>query len=201
MNLLYLCTEIQLLGNNLIFHCLPLMINWVWSGTKSRATYSPQPSCVFHALWIMSFSNRPMCQAFLFFWRVHTAIFIYYLLIFGCAGSSLLCGLSRSRCTGFSSCSTWELWCTGLAAQQHVESSQTRNRTHVHCSGRWILIHWTNQGNPRGCICDTILTVVSTQFASDKGESSMIYLLFGLHDKLGVMVPLVEMWVTGGCLS
>ena len=50
MNLPYLCTEIQLLGSNLIFQYLPLMINWVWSGTKSRANYSPQPSCVFHAL-------------------------------------------------------------------------------------------------------------------------------------------------------
>ena len=163
----------------------------------------------------MSFSNRPMCQAFLVFLTcTHCYIYLLFTYFWLCwvfiavwAFSScrehglLIVEASRSRCTGFSSCSTWELWCTGLAAPQHVESSQARNRTHVPCIGRWILTHWTNQGNPRGCICDTILTVVSAQFASDKGESSMIYLLFGLHDKLGVMVPLVEMWVTGGCLS
>ena len=40
-----------------------------------------------------------------------------------------------------------------------------------------------------------------TELASDKGESSMIYLLFGLSDKLGVMVPLVKMRETGGWLS
>ena len=42
------------------------------------------------------------------------------------------------------------------------------------------------QGSPRSCICDTILSVGSTGFASNKEESSMIHLLFGLHDKLSV---------------
>ena len=60
-----------------------------------------------------------------------------------------------SRLTGFSSCSTeaqllwltdsriqaeW-LWCTGPVALQHVDSSQTRDRTHVPCSDRQIFIH------------------------------------------------------------
>ena len=40
------------------------------------------------------------------------------------------------------------------------------------------------QGSPRTCICDTILSVGSPGFAIDKEESSMIHLLFGLHDKL-----------------
>ena len=57
------------------------------------------------------------------------------------------------------------------------------------------------QGSPRSCICDTILSVGSTEFASGKEESSTIHLLFGLHDKLSVMVPLIEMRVTGVCLS
>ena len=139
-------------------------------------------SWVFLAAWVFSGCGK----------QGHSLVVVHRLLIVEA---------SHSRCTDFSSCSTWEFWCTGLVAPQHVESSQTRNRTHVPCIGRWILTHWTNQGNPRGCICDTILTVVSTQFSSDKGESSMIYLLFGLHDRLGVMVPLVEMRVTGGCLS
>ena len=35
-----------------------------------------------------------------------------------------------------------ELWCTGLAAQQHVEPSRTRDQTHVPCTGRHTLNHW-----------------------------------------------------------
>ena len=33
------------------------------------------------------------------------------------------------------------LWHTGLVAQQHVESSWTRDQTHVLCVGRQILTH------------------------------------------------------------
>ena len=35
------------------------------------------------------------------------------------------------------------LWCMGLVAQQHVESSGTRDWTHVPCVSRQILNHWT----------------------------------------------------------
>ena len=35
------------------------------------------------------------------------------------------------------------LWYTGLLAMWHVESSWTRDRTHVPCIGRWLLNHWT----------------------------------------------------------
>ena len=35
------------------------------------------------------------------------------------------------------------MWCTGLVAQQHVGSSQTRDQTHVPYTGRQILNHWT----------------------------------------------------------
>jgi len=31
---------------------------------------------------------------------------------------------------------------TGLVAPRHGGSSQTRDRTHVLCIGRWILNHW-----------------------------------------------------------
>ena len=34
------------------------------------------------------------------------------------------------------------LWCTGLVAPGYVESSWTTDRTHVHCSGRQILMHY-----------------------------------------------------------
>ena len=38
----------------------------------------------------------------------------------------------------------------GLAALQHVGSSQIRYGTHVHCIGRWILNHWTTTNKASG---------------------------------------------------
>ena len=77
-----------------------------------------------------------------------------------CTGFSLrwllLLWSTGSRHAGFSSCSTqaqqlWlagsraqaQLWCTGLVAPRHVESSQTRAQTRVPCIGRRILNHCT----------------------------------------------------------
>ena len=37
------------------------------------------------------------------------------------------------------------LWCMGLVALWRVESSRTRDRTRVTCTGRWILNHWTTR--------------------------------------------------------
>ena len=48
-------------------------------------------------------------------------------------------------CVGFSSyyalssCGSEALWCPGLAAPRHMESSQARDQTCVSCTGRWIL--------------------------------------------------------------
>ena len=39
------------------------------------------------------------------------------------------------------------LWCVGLVAPQHVESSRSGDRTHVPCLGRRILIHCTTKGS------------------------------------------------------
>ena len=104
-------------------------------------------------------------EAFYFF-----SINFIYLFIFGCVGSSLLCGLSLvggnggysslrcggfslqwllllrstgSRGEGFSSCGTRTqlLWRMGLVAPRHVGYSRTRVRTCVPCIGRWILNH------------------------------------------------------------
>ena len=38
-----------------------------------------------------------------------------------------------------------QLWPTNLVAQQHVESSRSRDQTHVPCIGRQILIHFTTR--------------------------------------------------------
>ena len=39
----------------------------------------------------------------------------------------------------------------GLAAPQHVESSQTRDQTRIPCIGRWILIHCST-GEVQRCV-------------------------------------------------
>ena len=102
----------------------------------------------------------------------------YYLFIFSCTGTLLLCvdflqlrqaeatlqlqcegylfsmrssfsyrGAQALACTGFSSCRTQvqELQLKGLVALQHVEPSQTRDRTHVSCIDRQILDHRTTR--------------------------------------------------------
>ena len=46
---------------------------------------------------------------------------------------------------GIKSCRLQELWLTGFSRPQHVESSQTRGRTHVPCTGRRVLIHCTTR--------------------------------------------------------
>ena len=51
-----------------------------------------------------------------------------------------------SRYAGFRSCGAWtQLWCVDLVVSRHVESSQTRDRSHVPCIGRQILIYWTTR--------------------------------------------------------
>ena len=76
------------------------------------------------------------------------------LFIFGHAGASACCmqafsgcGVQPSDCSGFACCGAQaqELWCMGLVALQHVESSQIRDWTHVPSIGRWILYHWTTR--------------------------------------------------------
>ena len=58
--------------------------------------------------------------------------------------------LQRAFCSrseqGLLTChGAWALGCTGLVAPKHVESSQTRDGTHVPCTGRQILNHWTTR--------------------------------------------------------
>ena len=39
---------------------------------------------------------------------------------------------------------------------RHLESSRTRDRTHVPSIGRWILNHWTPQESPRQLFCKVV---------------------------------------------
>ena len=57
-----------------------------------------------------------------------------YLFLIALASLVGECGLEGVR-----------LWCMGLVALRHVESSPTRDRTRVPCIGRRILIHHTTR--------------------------------------------------------
>ena len=54
-------------------------------------------------------------------------------------------GLLLLRSTGSRVRQFQWLWHTGLVASQHVESSWTRDKTHVADTGRWVLSHWTTR--------------------------------------------------------
>ena len=49
------------------------------------------------------------------------------------------------------------LWHTGLVALQHVESSWTRDGTHVPLPCGQILNHWIHQGSPLFCSTDMLV--------------------------------------------
>ena len=57
----------------------------------------------------------------------------------------LLCGASLVSELGSKVHGLQELWRGGFAALRHVESSSTRDRTHVSCFGRQIFNHWTTR--------------------------------------------------------
>ena len=68
------------------------------------------------------------------------------------SGSYSHCVAWALYCPAFSCCwgcalgvQTQKLWCTGLVALRHVESSRTRDQTRVPCPGRWTLIHCTTR--------------------------------------------------------
>ena len=105
--------------------------------------------------------------SFFFFFLNHLFPFIYlfYLLFYGCVGSSFLCegflqlrqvgatlhcGAQASHYRGLSCCGAQaqQLWLTGLVAPWHVGSSQTRAQTRVPCISRQILNHCTTREAP-----------------------------------------------------
>ena len=104
---------------------------------------------LFHRMWD---KDVPIFSS-LFIW------FLAALVLCCCAWAS-----SSGREWGLlSSCSVWallwlllfwsmssrawaqKLWFMGLVAPWHVDSSQTRDQTHVPCIGRQILNHWTSR--------------------------------------------------------
>ena len=59
------------------------------------------------------------------------------------------CGLrAQQLCFPDSGAEAQELWLTPASRSQHVGCSWTGDWTHVSCTGRWILIHWTTRETP-----------------------------------------------------
>ena len=50
-------------------------------------------------------------------------------------------GPQQVQIVGPGVCGLQYLWHMGLVASWYVESSQTRDLTHVPCIGKWVLIH------------------------------------------------------------
>ena len=129
-----------------------------WAGSAPSLSHQDsQKGCWRDGVW------RPVMRT-----TLHLCLFseiAYFIFIFGCPGSSMLlspvaASWDSSRlampCGGFSCCGALALgWsgfrsggAVGLVALQHVGSSQTRNQTHVPCTGRQILNHRTARRAP-----------------------------------------------------
>ena len=55
-----------------------------------------------------------------------------------------------------------ELWYPGLVVPRHMGSSQTCDRTHFSCIGRWILNHWTTKAfrvSAQSCPCQVFFGI------------------------------------------
>ena len=89
------------------------------------------------------------CRRFLFiylnFWLHWVLVAARTFLYLWRVGLFSRCSERASHYRGFSCCRAWALGLVGSVALQHVESSRNRNWTHVPCTGRHILNHWTTR--------------------------------------------------------
>ena len=87
-----------------------------------------------------------------------------------------------SRHAGFRSCGSQalELWLTGLVAPRYVGSSPTRDPTHVPCTGRWILNHWTT----REVQNNSLRSVLSLSLPISKPRCREWNILFGVSQSV-----------------
>ena len=134
-----------------------------------KQSYSQSPRCCFPVIFLLP----PFCFFFEFKKNlINECISQSVLSLCCCAwafsscgeqGRLFSCSTQASYCGGFTrgaqalgpegfcSCGLWaqQLWLadssTGLAAPQHVGSSQTRDQTCAPCIGRWILVHCTSR--------------------------------------------------------
>ena len=92
-------------------------------------------------IWMVlaSFNELGNILSFSVLWK---SLYVELILVAAaCRVSS--CGLQAPEFTTFNSCGAWaqQLQHMGLVAWQHVEFSQTRDRTCLPCTDMWILTH------------------------------------------------------------
>ena len=76
-----------------------------------------------------------------------------YVLLSSCgARASHCCDLSCQRAQALHAWAQ-QLWCSGLVAQQYMESSHTKDQTCVPCTGRWIFIPCIIRKVLLMCVC------------------------------------------------
>ena len=81
-------------------------------------------------------------------------------LLSSCGVQASHCGVQASHCGSFYCCRAQALgvWASvvvarmGLVASRHVESFLTRDQTHVHRIGRWVLKQWTTRQVLQACL-------------------------------------------------
>ena len=131
-----------------------LRASWQWHGRWGQNSASEDRSLDLTISALHSFTLSSVLE-----WvaGLENTWFLKVTYLFGCAGSLLLCRdflwlqwvgatlvvVRRLLIVAASCCRARELWHTGLVAPSHVGSSWTRDQTHVLCTGRQILNHWT----------------------------------------------------------
>ena len=85
-----------------------------------------------------------VCKLFIYFWLHWVFVTVRRLSLVVMSGLliSMASPVAEHRLQGVRA---RKLWCTGLVAPQHVESSWTRYGTCVPCIGRQIFIHCTTR--------------------------------------------------------
>ena len=126
--------------------CLLLSVQYIGKEHKISRMILIDCSCFKESYYRKQISFRNL---FFFFWLSWVCCAQAFS---SCSEQELLffCTAWDSHCGGFCYCGarSQQLWHTGLVAPQHVESSWTRDGTHVPCIGRWILIHCSTREVP-----------------------------------------------------
>ena len=132
-----------------VLHYLPafaqIHVHWVGDAIESSHPLLSLSASAFNLSQQKSHMNSNLLCWFLCLLFESTQLYFVMLLSLVLAALGLRCCMKPFSCFGLRAleCGLQQLWCSGVVAPPHVGSSQTRDRTHVPCHGRWILIHWT----------------------------------------------------------
>ena len=130
----------------------------IWPFTESLC----QPLGFFNLCWLDRKLPKKKNHVLFFFFLALLGLCCCAQAFSSCREQGLLssCGVQASlyggfpwlQITGFRVRGLQFLGCMRLDALRHVGSSQTRNQTHVSCTGRQILCHWSNREIQEPCV-------------------------------------------------